>query len=170
MSEDNIKAAQLLGAALGAFVSSLLTALPASLEEIARQGGQSEGPSSQIARWAVSTSQEISRVLDSKLPPQEVGKLVEELVVSFKGLASVAIELSKTLGDPQVAEVIRRTSEGFKKSLNLISPSYYDPMAMVRAMSDPDVAYALGVILAILKAFGVALRVSADKAVGGSKI
>ncbi|MFP3231850.1 MAG: DUF1641 domain-containing protein [Acidilobus sp.] len=166
MSEnDALKAAQVLGAALGSFVSSLLVGLPASLEELAKQSDQS-GPSKELAEWALSASQEIAKVLKTRLPPEELDKIVEGLVVSVRGISEVTLELSKTLGDPRVAEIIRRTSDGFRKSLDLLS-SYSDPMALLRAMSDPDIAFAVGVILSLLKALGVAVRVSSERALSG---
>lgn len=153
--EEAIRAARILGASIGSFLSAVLATAPQVLSQVAAEEGQNE-----LAKWALEVNQAVGRTLTRTLPPAEVEKLVESLASAIKSFTYVAIELANTIGDPQVAEVIRRAAEGFRKGLT--TASLQDPVSLMRMMTDPDVAYAVSVILAALKALGVAMRVSSE--------
>ncbi len=159
--DETIRAAQILGASVGAFLSSIVTTLPTMLDQLAKSSSSPDEPAGQIARWAQEVSRYLANTLNTKLPPEEAGRMIENLVTSTKSLLNLISEVSKIIGDPQLSEVLRRTIDGFRKSLTMLSSS--DPMAIMKAMSDPDIIYAIGVVLSLLKALGVAIRISGNQ-------
>ncbi len=144
---------------MGSFIASLLVTMPQALSEVTATQGN-KGGGQELARWLLEVSESIGRALSKNLPPQQVEKIVGDLAAAVTSLSSVAVELSNTIADPQVAEIIRRASEGFRKSLN--TASLQDPLSVMKMLTDPDVAYAAGVLLAALKALGVAIRASSS--------
>ena len=164
--DEAIRAARVVGASLGAFISTLLVTMPASIEQAVRSQQLPEGKSAELARWIYEMNGRLADVLSRSLPPETVAKMAEDLIEASKSLTAVLVEVAKVLGDPQVAEVVRRTSEGFKKSLSLLSSP--DITSVMRALSDPDVLYAAGVLLAALKALGVAVRATSSSSLQGT--
>jgi uncharacterized protein YjgD (DUF1641 family) len=157
------EAARALGSSIGVFIASLIEAMPQVLRALSAQG--SEVPYSKLVDWANRTMQAVSDTIVKELPPEEVARMTEDAIRSLKGIAAVALEVSKALGDPQVLDIIRKTAEGFRKGLQAVtSPNLSD---LMRAMSDPDVIYAGVVLLTLLKALGEAVRAS-SAASGGS--
>ncbi len=153
-TEEGIaEAAKAIGLSVGGLVASLLGALPV----LARSFSSAQGePYNKLADWADKTSRAIVEVLVREFPPEEVARLAEDIARSARGLALIADEVLKAIGDPQIAEVVKRTIEGFRKGLQaLTSPNVSD---LIRALSDQDVAYALSVMLTLLKALGIAMR------------
>ncbi len=151
--EGVAEAARAIGLSLGGLIASVLEALPVLARSLAAGDGEHY---SRLAEWADRTSRALTDVLVREFPPDEVARLAEDLARSAKGLALIATELLKTFEDPQVIEVSKRTIEGFRKGLQaLSSPNAAD---LMRALYDPDVVFALSVLLTLLKALGVAIR------------
>ncbi|MGC9210428.1 MAG: DUF1641 domain-containing protein [Acidilobus sp.] len=153
--DEIVRAARAVGLTVGAFVASFLEALPLFASSLSAAQGE---PYSTLTQWIERTSRSLADVLVREFPPDEVARMAEDAAKSIKGVSALVTEVLRSLGDPQLVEVFRRTSEGFRKSLQaLTSPNVGDVM---KALSDPDVVYALSVLLALLKALGTAIRVS----------
>lgn len=151
--EGVAEAAKAIGLSIGGLLASLLEALPVMARTLSTAEGE---PYSRLAEWADRTSRALTEVLTKEFPPDEVARIAEDLARSAKGLALIAKELLTAFQDPQVVEVARRTVEGFRKGLQAISsPNASD---LMRALYDPDVVFALSVLLTLLKALGVAIR------------
>lgn len=159
------EAARALGSSIGIFIASLIEAVPQVLRALSSQG--SEVPYLKLIDWMNRTMQAVSDTIVKELPPEEVARMTEDAIRSLKGIAAVALEVSKALGDPQVVDIIRKTAEGFRKGLQAVmSPNLSD---LMKAMSDPDVIYAGVVLLTLLKALGEAVRASSVASRGSAE-
>ncbi|MGC9071328.1 MAG: DUF1641 domain-containing protein [Acidilobus sp.] len=160
--DEVVRAARAIGLTVGTFITSFLETLPLMASSLASAQGE---PYSKLAEWADRTSKSVTEVLVREFPPEEVARMAEDVARSIKGMSLLINEVSKAVSDPQLLSIIKRTTEGFRKSLQAItSPNVSE---LMRALSDPDVVYALSVLLALLKALGTAIKLSS---VSGSDI